>query len=651
MFALFTYPAAAADTLRVLRLGDHQLNHPHRDVAGESSMLEQFAAEHDLALEWVEAVQPQQLLDLMRTGRGDILIADLSPAALESTDLLRGPSMGLHDYAVYGRHDLEISNPLEFTGLRIAVSLASPVWPYLHRLQSKQGDFELVVLPPHRDREWILSHAGSEQYDAAVVAVAQHENLAREFVRLKRLFDVAASEQSTWYFAATNARLRREVSSYLRRYHASITAPVVDFSDMTGIRERHVIRVITTLDPQNYFLHRGRPAGFEYEWVKRFAEEHGLSTEIIVAESPTQAISWLRAGVGDLISTRVAAQLVRADPGLSQTRTYFHADSVLVSGPQQWPHDERPMRVAMLSNTIEQRQLNNLERLLGRFEPVLLSPTTPTIYLRSLLQYNGVDAALVDASAVPMLVDEENGLVAGRSLANGYPYAWTIPSSSTQLLNAVNRFFSANFRGETYNVLVRRYFENDRIRTYLGEGNLSPYDDLVRATAERYDFDWRLIVAQIYQESRFDPAAVSRTGAQGLMQLLPTTANELGISNPFDPGAGIEGGVQYLDQLRQRFDQQISPAERTWFALAAYNIGFKRIAQARAEAASRGLNPNQWFGQVEKVVKDLGGRTRACYCGQAVVYVRGIRSLYDTYNRMHRALSALPQRVATPPAS
>ena len=158
--------------------------------------------------------------------------------------------------------------------------------------------------------------------------------------------------------------------------------------------------------------------------------------------------------------------------------------------------------------------------------------------------------------------------------------------------------------------------------------------------AETYEFDWRLIVAQMYQESQFDPGAQSEAGALGLMQLLPGTANDMGVTDPFDPEAGIRGGIKYLRYLWDRFDEGIPPRERTWFALAAYNVGFDRIKSARQRASERHLDPNVWFGHVEQAMRTMAKDETPCKCGQTVVYVRAIRSLYNTYHRLHETLTA-----------
>jgi membrane-bound lytic murein transglycosylase F len=174
--------------------------------------------------------------------------------------------------------------------------------------------------------------------------------------------------------------------------------------------------------------------------------------------------------------------------------------------------------------------------------------------------------------------------------------------------------------------------------------------------AERYDFDWRLIAAQMYQESQFDPRAVSTAGATGLMQMLPDTAKSLGFLNLTDPRSSIHAGIKYLDRLRNEFDKGVPASERTWFALAAYNTGFGRVENARHLAAKMGLDPNRWFGNVETAMlhyarPNNGAKPDRRY-GQAIIYVRQIQSLYGTYRRV--SLAATPEldpRISALPLS
>jgi membrane-bound lytic murein transglycosylase F len=171
-------------------------------------------------------------------------------------------------------------------------------------------------------------------------------------------------------------------------------------------------------------------------------------------------------------------------------------------------------------------------------------------------------------------------------------------------------------------------------------GRISPYDDLAMEYAGQYGFDWRLIVSQMYQESRFDPEARSFADAGGLLQVLPSTAVELGFDGAdiTDPEIGLHAGVRYLDWTRDRFDGLVPPTQQTWFALAAYNVGQGHVRDARQLARDQGLDPNRWFDNVEQAMllkeqPEFYRQTRFGYARgrEPVNYVLAVRRRYEAY--------------------
>jgi membrane-bound lytic murein transglycosylase F len=221
-----------------------------------------------------------------------------------------------------------------------------------------------------------------------------------------------------------------------------------------------------------------------------------------------------------------------------------------------------------------------------------------------------------------------------------------VRAENRKLLGAIDEFFDQEHRGVFYNMAYRKYFKDPRrIRKHVemrsaNTGTLSPYDDLIRRYAEQYGFDWRLIVAQMFHESRLDPTAKSWAGAEGLLQVLPSTAKALGFHNLGDLETGIHAGIKYLNQLRGKLDADIPLQERTWLALAAYNAGFGHLADARRLAKRLGLDPNRWTDNVEKAMLLLSrdkyarqAKNGYCRCSEPVAYVRDIRARYDAYAR------------------
>lgn len=167
---------------------------------------------------------------------------------------------------------------------------------------------------------------------------------------------------------------------------------------------------------------------------------------------------------------------------------------------------------------------------------------------------------------------------------------------------------------------------------------LSPSDHLVRRYAHKYELEWTLITAQMYQESRFNPKARSHRGALGLMQIMPATANELGIDDPENPEQAVSAAVHYLVWLGQRFER-VKKNQKGWFMLAAYNAGVGHVHDARRLAKQLGLRNDRWFGHVEKAMLLLSKPRYAkqAHYGavrghEAVNYVRQIRRYYEAYN-------------------
>lgn len=125
-------------------------------------------------------------------------------------------------------------------------------------------------------------------------------------------------------------------------------------------------------------------------------------------------------------------------------------------------------------------------------------------------------------------------------------------------------------------------------------GEISVYDPLFKEAAQQIGWDWRLIAAQCYQESAFDPKAISWAGAKGLMQLMPATAAQMGVKDVYEPRENVLGGVRYLQYLNQHFSDIPQGAERICFVLAAYNAGQGHIRDAMALTKKYGKSPTSW---------------------------------------------------------
>lgn len=182
----------------------------------------------------------------------------------------------------------------------------------------------------------------------------------------------------------------------------------------------------------------------------------------------------------------------------------------------------------------------------------------------------------------------------------------------------------------------------------LRRQQISPYDNIIRKYAKRYGFDWRLIAAQIRQESSFNPKAISRAGAKGLMQLMPGTAKEVGVSRVYHPRENIAGGVFYLRKMYDRFPK-VKTHNRVKFALASYNGGIGRVFDARSIARYDKQNEDEWRSvkkafpklsrRYRKVHRKIWGKPQPKYgffegFRETVSYVESVMAYYEEYRRM-----------------
>ncbi|MFT4560769.1 MAG: membrane-bound lytic murein transglycosylase F [Gammaproteobacteria bacterium] len=606
--------------------------------SSDIKMLRDFAAANKLEIKWVEVFRATEALAMLRSGAADLSISALPIDIERDGHILASEPIGLRRHRVIGRNDAVVENPLELANMSLAVKLSSPIWPYLDRLRAVVPNLRLEVLPDAINQTDALDMLSNGVYDAAVVTVEVGERPVAAYPQLKFLFDLTGSEPVYWYAHRSNAQLMTALNGFIRRFHTAYHKPNHGIRTFEDIQKSGVLRVITRLDESNYFLHRGRPAGFELGFARRFANKFGLRLDVLVGRSDSEVLDWLRDGAGDIITTRINARAVHGNKTYSMSREYRHDPSVLVTrsdSPIQDSSDLFGKSIAGYEGSTNLIALDDFVDGVARAIPIQASVSMAKVLER--LEARDIDAFVIDARHVSTVLRTHDNLVAGMSIPNAYRYRWTLRSEDQPLIAAADDFIHSEYRDATYNTLERRYVRTKKLPARVF-GTISPFDDLLRTYAEKYSFDWRLIAAQMFQESQFDPSAISNAGAIGLMQLMPATANALGVAHPDRPEAAIHAGVRYLDRLRNQFDDHIPMDERTWLALAAYNIGYDRVRRARNLARTSGLNPDKWFGNVEVAMREMSRAFAVarggCRCGQAVVYVRSIRSLYNAYRNI-----------------
>jgi membrane-bound lytic murein transglycosylase F len=407
-----------------------------------------------------------------------------------------------------------------------------------------------------------------------------------------------------------------------------ITEPQVR-RDLEQIKEEGVLRAIMVYSSTSYFLYRGQLMGYEYELLRRLAEHMNLKLEIVLARDINDLINMLNSGEGDIIAhgltvTQRRRQFVRFMDYLYLTR------QVLV---QRKPDDWRQMKL----HEIEKELISDPIELIGK----TVSVRRNSSYYSRLVNLQQEIGGKINIDTIPgnystqkiikMVVDGEIDLtVADENIArinsSYYPIldvetpisfsqrvSWAVRKNSPQLQAALNEWGRMMRDNVDYYVIYNKYFKNERsfrkriASDFYSEtsNRLSAYDSIIKFHANRIGWDWRLISSLIYQESRFRPEEQSWAGAQGLMQLMPSTARELGVTDISDPDQNVRAGTAYLHQLWNRWESIPDSTQRLKFTLASYNCGYSHVVDARRLTRKYGGQPQVWDDNVEKYLLNL----------------------------------------------
>jgi membrane-bound lytic murein transglycosylase F len=234
------------------------------------------------------------------------------------------------------------------------------------------------------------------------------------------------------------------------------------------------------------------------------------------------------------------------------------------------------------------------------------------------------------------------------------PVSWAVNKESEGLLQTLNQWIQKRRHSMEYNLILQKYNDVSESRKatlrqnlpLAKAGNVSEYDGIIKKYAQQIQWDWKLIAALVFQESRFNPTAKSWVGATGLMQLMPVTAKELGVQlhQLTSPEHNLQAGIKYLQWLEKSLQPHIQDKnELVKFVLAAYNVGLGHVLDARRLAEKYHLNAQKWEGNVEKMLlkiskpeyfKDKVVKYGYCRGKEPVSYVKNILGYYSSYQNV-----------------
>jgi len=410
------------------------------------------------------------------------------------------------------------------------------------------------------------------------------------------------------------------------------------------IQKRGVLKVITRNSPTTYYERADGHAGVEYELTEAFAASLGVKTEYIVNDNLKEIIEAVNSGKADLAAAGLTVTPDRAKQ-LRFAPSYQTITSKLVfKQGKKWPRNIAQLdgELRVVAHSSYSQQLLALKQT----QPTLHWSETTEQTAEELLMMvldETIDYTIVDSTELSLNRRFHPELAVAFTLGEPQNLAWAFkPSDDYSLFSKTIEFFGEQRSQGNITQLHEKYYGHVEKFDYVGARKFHQATDQKLDTYKEWfvesaleDIDWRLLAAISYQESHWIPKAKSKTGVRGMMMLTRKTAKQVGVTNRLDAEQSIQGGAKYLRRVLSRVPKRIQEPDRTWLALAGYNVGWGHVEDARIITQKQGGNPDKWSDVKERLPLLQKSRwykkTKHGYArgSEPVHYVDNIRRYYD----------------------
>ena len=417
-----------------------------------------------------------------------------------------------------------------------------------------------------------------------------------------------------------------------------------ELSQLQKIKQNDLLRVGILFNPTSYYVDIDGATGFEYDLVNELAEYLDVEIELIPSYHVSELLPKLENNqidilVGGLSPTKSRAEKFRFAPP-------YHTISHKLVYKQG---KDRPNNLSQVEGVITVApDTSHLESLLELQEDYpelqfqVAQQADPNELLEMVIE-GEVDFTIADSHNLALVRRYFPDISVAFTMDKDQPLSWLLQKNQDDSLYAVliDFFGDMNASGDLL-ALEDRYFGHVDKFNYVDTRLFMKAVDKTLPTYQPWfkeyssDIDWRLLAAQSYQESHWDPRAKSPTGVRGIMMLTQPTAKQYGVTNRLDAEDNIRAGAVYLKKLMQRVPDRISEHDKPWFALAAYNVGWGHVQDARRLTSSLGGDPDKWVDVKRNLPllrqKRYYKKTRYGFArgDEAVNYVANIRRYYDT---------------------
>jgi len=407
-----------------------------------------------------------------------------------------------------------------------------------------------------------------------------------------------------------------------------------------------VLHVVTRNAATTYYTGPHGAEGFEYDLVKAFAIHLGVSLKVTTEDNLQDLLNKVQDSEVDF-----AAAGLTVTPEREKTLRFSNSYQSITQQLVYNRRNPRPKTMAdtedgMIEVIANSSHVDKLKELKKKYAELSWDENkgAGSTELLTLVSERLIDYTIADSNEVLLTRRFQPQIRIAFDVSKPQKLAWAFPKKGDDTLyKEANRFLRVFEKsGQLAELLKRHYHHATKYNyagtpTYLGHVRyrLPRYQEMFEQAAEANELDWQLLAAVAYQESHWNPRAVSPTGVRGIMMLTNRTARELGIKDRTVPEQSIKGGAEYLRKLSSKFSDKLDDKDRLWFTLAAYNVGFGHVQDARIITKKRGGNPDRWV-DVKQNLPLLSNRrwykkTRFGYARghEPVKYVENIRSYYD----------------------
>ena len=412
------------------------------------------------------------------------------------------------------------------------------------------------------------------------------------------------------------------------------------------VLETGELRVVTRDSPTAYVVSPDGSSGPEYDLVRAFADELGVELIIESVQSVSEVVPYLMSGKAHLAAAGLSVTDSRRD-FVNFGHPYQFVDMHLIyklgTGKPRTVDDVIGRPVEVVAGTSHVDMLETLREIYPELEWTENADVEVADLLAKVAE-GEVDFTVADSTEFNIQRHFYPDLRVALDLEVGDPIAWAFPKrEGNSLLEAADDFLIDIDRSGLLARVTDRYYGHTDEFDYVGtrnfirhyESRLPRYREMFEQAGAEWGVDWRLLAAIGYQESHWRSNAVSPTGVRGIMMLTEDTAQYLGLDDRVDPRNSIFGGAQYFARQTERIADEVEEPDRTWMALAAYNVGFYHLKDAQQIAEWQGGDRNSWV-DVSKALPLKAQRkwySRVPY-GYArgwepVLYVNNIRAYYN----------------------